>query len=81
MKIVYLTVLEQEPKMSDKIYNKWHVTEIIRVVSLGSLMVAISRNMLDIQLITKFIKIYSVGIPYIIILLYAITVCYKISRT
>jgi hypothetical protein len=44
-------------------------------------MVAISRNMLDIQLITTFIKIYSVDIPYIIILLYAVTVCYKINRT
>jgi len=28
----YLTVVVQEPKISDKIYNKWHVMEIIRVV-------------------------------------------------
>jgi hypothetical protein len=50
VKFVYLTVLVQEPKMSDKMYNKWHVMEIFRVVSIWSLMVAISRNMLDIHL-------------------------------
>jgi hypothetical protein len=33
VKFGYLTVLVQDPKMSDKMYNKRHVTEIFRVVS------------------------------------------------
>jgi hypothetical protein len=37
--------------------------------------------MFDIEFITTFIKIYSVDFPYIIILLYAITMCYKINRS
>jgi hypothetical protein len=28
VKFVHLTVLIQEPKMSDKMYKKWHVMEI-----------------------------------------------------
>jgi hypothetical protein len=66
-KFVYLTVLVQEPKMSYKMHNKWHVMKIFRVLSVLSLMVAISRNMLDLQLITTLFNIYSVGIPYMII--------------
>jgi hypothetical protein len=31
--VCVLTVLVQEPKMSDKMYNMWHVMEIILVVS------------------------------------------------
>jgi len=57
---VHLTVLVQEAKMSDKIYKKWHVMEIFRVVSVCSLIVAMSRNMFDIKFITMFIKICSV---------------------
>jgi hypothetical protein len=37
--------------------------------------------MFDIGFISMFIKIYSVGFPYIIILLYAVTMCYKINIT
>jgi hypothetical protein len=81
VKFVHLTVLIQEPKMRDKMYKKWHVVEIFQVVSVCFLMVAMSRNMFDTEFIITFIKIYSVGFPYIIILLYAITMCYKINRS